>query len=159
MRRSLSSAQRHDVAVVDALFEFAPAFNALMEAGLAARGLSLSRATLLWELAARGPAIQRELADALGVVPRTVTGMVDELAARKLVERVPHPHDRRVCIVTLTERGKALIAVLRAERDAFASELLAGVADADVQTTRSVLAALTERLRRIADPTTKEDRP
>jgi MarR family len=91
MRRSLSSAQRHDVAVVDALFEFAPAFNALMEAGLAARGLSLSRATLLWELAARGPAIQRELADALGVVPRTVTGMVDELAARKLVERVPHP--------------------------------------------------------------------
>jgi DNA-binding MarR family transcriptional regulator len=62
-------------------------------------------------------------------------------------------------MVTLTERGQALIAVLRAERDAFASELLAGLADADVQTTRSVLAALTERLRRIADPTTKEDRP
>ncbi|WP_425595328.1 MarR family transcriptional regulator, partial [Pseudonocardia thermophila] len=39
-------------------------------------GLTVSRVRVLWELRSRGPMRQRELAEALDVTPRTMTGIV-----------------------------------------------------------------------------------
>jgi DNA-binding MarR family transcriptional regulator len=71
-------------------------------------GLTPSRAHLLWVLQERGPTSQRVLADALGVTPRTVTGLVDGLAASGHVVRRPHPSDRRSTLVTFTDAGARL---------------------------------------------------
>ncbi len=49
-----------------------------------------------------------ELASALGVVPRSATGLVDALEAAGLVERTIDPDNRRSVLVRLTERGTAV---------------------------------------------------
>ncbi len=50
----------------------------------------------------------------LSVTPRNVTGLVDNLEASGLVERVPDPADRRATIVRVTSSGDA--AAVRARR-------------------------------------------
>jgi DNA-binding MarR family transcriptional regulator len=98
------------VDVDDALsrtLELAVLVNEDMERGLAADGLTRSRAHLLWELHHRGPVPQRTLAAALDVSARHVTGIVDALVETGFVTREPHPTDRRATLVTPTARGRS----------------------------------------------------
>jgi len=43
----------------------------------------------------------------------TLTGILDRLEAMELIERKPHPEDRRAILVCLTAKGKKLAAELR----------------------------------------------
>jgi DNA-binding MarR family transcriptional regulator len=63
----------------------------------------------------------RELADQLGLSARNMTSMVDALEDAKLVERRPHPSDRRATLVQLTPGGiGAAQTALQPELDAMA---------------------------------------
>lgn len=75
-------------------------------------GLTTARIQLLWELAG-GATTQQQLAAAMGVSPRNVTGLVDGLVASGHVTREPHPTDRRAALVTPTDSGAATIAELQ----------------------------------------------
>jgi DNA-binding MarR family transcriptional regulator len=88
------------------LFELTTVLGGYMEEGLAERGLTRARASLLWLLHHDGPANQRALAQALRVTPRNVTGLVDALEADGFVARTAHPTDRRATVVTLTRHGQ-----------------------------------------------------
>jgi DNA-binding MarR family transcriptional regulator len=68
-------------------------------------GLSFGRARALRRIVA-GPKPMRELADALGIDAPYLTLVVDDLERQGLVERRPHPTDRRVKLVVATRRGK-----------------------------------------------------
>jgi DNA-binding MarR family transcriptional regulator len=57
-----------------------------------------------------GPATLRQLAEASGVDAPYATLIVDKLEAHGLVERRPHPDDRRRKLVTLTPAGRSAIA-------------------------------------------------
>ena len=72
-----------------------------------ALGMSFGRARTVRRLARR-PMSMRELADALGIDPPNATVVVDDLEARGLVRRGPHPTDRRAKLVEATPEGKAL---------------------------------------------------
>ena len=82
--------------------------------GLAAAGLTVPRAHLLWVLRAGGPQTQQSLARALGVTPRNVTGLVDGLVTTGFVTRLPHPTDRRAVRVELTAHGERVTGDLAA---------------------------------------------
>ncbi|HTK61247.1 MAG TPA: MarR family transcriptional regulator [Pseudonocardia sp.] len=69
-----------------------------------ATGLPFSRARALRRLKS-GPMTHSELAGALMVDRPAATVAVDDLCARGLVERRPHPTDRRRKLVTLTAEG------------------------------------------------------
>ena len=101
-----------------------------MVRSLDAQGLTPARAHLLWEVAERGPSTQRALADALGVTPRNVTGLVDALAASGHVRRDPHPTDRRATLVNLTRTGSRVAASMRRDRDELARSLFGGMSSA-----------------------------
>jgi DNA-binding MarR family transcriptional regulator len=62
-----------------------------MRLALTERGLTASRAEVIYLLAREGTLVQRELAHALGCSPRHVTGLIDTLQHDGLVERRPHP--------------------------------------------------------------------
>lgn len=68
-------------------------------------GLTPQQAILLRHLGR--PRSMGELADVLACDPSNVTGLVDRLAARGLVERVVDPADRRVKRLLLTDDGWA----------------------------------------------------
>jgi DNA-binding MarR family transcriptional regulator len=67
-----------------------------------------------------------------------VTGIVDRLEARGLVERRPAPGDRRVKMLALTERGAALAEEI-ARRMAVPPEPLAELSAADQRALRDIL--------------------
>ena len=50
-----------------------------------------------------------DLAGSLGCEASYVTGVIDNLEQRGLVERQPHPRDRRIKVVVATTEGLALV--------------------------------------------------
>ncbi|MTD57298.1 MarR family transcriptional regulator [Amycolatopsis sp. RM579] len=76
-----------------------------MRLALTERGLTANRAEVIYLLASEGTLVQRELAHALGCSLRHVTGLIDTLQHDGLVERRPHPSDRRAISVVLTGQG------------------------------------------------------
>ncbi|ETK31663.1 MarR family transcriptional regulator [Microbispora sp. ATCC PTA-5024] len=69
-------------------------------------GISFIRVKALTKLAPE-PLTLRRLADRLGTDAPYTTLVVADLERRGLVERVPHPGDRRAKLVRLTEAGAA----------------------------------------------------
>jgi DNA-binding MarR family transcriptional regulator len=119
-------------AALERLWAVAAVLSGGMATGLAERGLTLARASLLWQLQRSGPSTQHALSRALRVTPRNVTGLVDALEADRLVSREPHPTDRRATLVTLTSEGAALARAMKRDQDGFAQVLFDGVSDADL---------------------------
>lgn len=74
-----------------------------------ALGMSFGRSRALRRIAKRSMTMG-ELATALGTDPPYVTVIVDDLQSQGLVERQPHPTDRRVKLVVATRKGKAAAA-------------------------------------------------
>jgi DNA-binding MarR family transcriptional regulator len=114
--------------------------------GLGRVGLTLPRAHLAWLLHHEGPRTQRELADALGVTPRNVTGLVDGLADTGFVTREPHPTDRRALLVSLTPHGARVLAEMDSEHKALAQLLLGDLSAAQLDGFADGLAHVIERL-------------
>jgi DNA-binding MarR family transcriptional regulator len=107
-----------------------------------ALGLSFARVRALWRLAAQ-PHTLRELADQLTADPPYVTLIVDDLEKRGLVQRLPHPEDRRAKLVQLTAAGRAAAA----RADAIFDEPPAALCDVPDEDLADLLRVL-ERLAR-----------
>jgi DNA-binding MarR family transcriptional regulator len=91
--------------VVDAVLHAAHRIRTSADSALRAAGLSLSGYKTLRALA-DGELSMRELSDVLQVAPRSVTDLTEGLTARGLVERHPHPADRRITLLRLTPAGR-----------------------------------------------------
>lgn len=129
------------------LLQLTVLLNRNLSEGLEEHGLSLSRAPVLWVISASGPQTQRELADALRVSARNITGLVDSLVSDGFVRRNPHPHDRRALLVTLTEMGEQTVSQLAQDRKALTEELFGDWGSAEFAGFTSGLDRLVVRLR------------
>ena len=105
---------------------------------------------MLRRLREAGPSTQRGLADALGMSPRGVTGLLDGMVAADLVVRTPLPSDRRATPVRLGPEGARLAEELGSGHVELAGILFGELPDGQVtdfvRTTEAVLAPLHERL-------------
>jgi DNA-binding MarR family transcriptional regulator len=70
-------------------------------------GLTYPRLRILESLHCQGPEKMRSLADAIGLSARNMTALADSLEADGLVRRTPHPTDRRITLLELTDEGMA----------------------------------------------------
>lgn len=112
-----------EVAALDRLLQVTLLLQADLDRALPALGLTVARVKVVWHLHQHGPCTQATLASTLAVTPRTVTGLVDALAATGFVTREPHPTDRRAALVTLTAHGREVAAGLAAGQDELAGQL------------------------------------
>jgi DNA-binding MarR family transcriptional regulator len=71
-------------------------------------GLTPAQYQLLAVLWRRDSRPLKELADVCGCRRATITGLIDGLENRGLVERVPNPEDRRSALARLTSAGRQL---------------------------------------------------
>src|ERR1700761_5276749 len=116
-------------ASLDRILELTVLFGRDSADSLSRMGLTESRAHLVWQLQQRGPCTQAVLAADMHVTPRTVTSLVDALAATGLVTREPHPSARRATLVTFTERGEATARALVDSHRRLAGQLFADLPD------------------------------
>jgi DNA-binding MarR family transcriptional regulator len=88
------------------------------------------------------PLRMTELADRLGIVPRSVTTVIDALEQAGLVRREIDPRNRRAIRLHLTDRGAAVRDDMREARRQAAEDLFAPLPAGD----RKALAELLSRL-------------
>ncbi len=107
------------------------------EEAAAEHALTGAQARLL-SLLSLEPLPMRRLAQRLKCEPSNVTGIVDRLEARGLVERRPDPADRRVKLAAATDEGRRVARGLQ-ESLRFARAPLAGLSDPERVALRDAL--------------------
>jgi DNA-binding MarR family transcriptional regulator len=138
-------------AAFDRVLELALLLDEDMERELTARNLTKARTRVLWEVAQRSSPNQKELADAVGVTPRTMTGLLDGLTATGLAVRTPDPDDRRAQRVELTAAGREAADWLVTSRIKLAQDLFGDMPTDRLDCFTDGLAEVTARLRAAMD--------
>ncbi|MFD8420103.1 MarR family winged helix-turn-helix transcriptional regulator [Streptomyces sp. NPDC059466] len=123
--------------VVDLIGTVVARYHEDYEDAAAEHTLTGAQARLLGLLSLE-PLPMRRLAQKLKCEPSNVTGIVDRLEARGLVERRPDPSDRRVKLAAATEEGRRVAHSLR-ESLRFAREPLAGLSREERVSLRDLL--------------------
>lgn len=126
--------------VVDLIGTVVSRYYADYEEAAAEHSLTGAQARVL-RLLTLEPLPMRRIAQKLKCEPSNVTGIVDRLELRGLVERRPDPHDRRVKLAASTEKGAGTARLLRESLD-FAREPLGELSVAE----RAVLRDLLKRM-------------
>lgn len=88
------------------------------------------------------PLRMTELADHLGIVPRSVTTVVDALEEAGLLRRETDPRNRRAILLHLTDRGRAVRDDMREARRRAAEDLFAPLSSGDRETLGTLLGSL-----------------
>lgn len=101
---------------------------------------------LLW-FAPEHRLTQFEIAAEMQVTSSNVTFLVDGLEKEGLVQRMPHPTDRRTVHVRLTQEGEQFAELIVPSMAHFMAHMLAGFSDEEKYT----LAGLLERIRHNAE--------
>lgn len=115
---------------------------------MAGRGLNMAQARALLNIA-RNPGIRQvDLAERLEVQPITLARLVDRLEERGLVERRPHPQDRRAYQLYETPEAAPylddILAVLVSIRD----EGFVGLEEEDMERLQAILEKIYQNLSR-----------
>lgn len=108
--------------------------------------LTFSQLSALTSLQLAGALTPRELADTERVQPPTMTKIVGKLEERGLVERTPHPTDRRQVILAATEEGRAVYAQFERARNEWLARQLSDLGPDE----RDTLARAAEILQKVA---------
>jgi DNA-binding MarR family transcriptional regulator len=115
---------------------------ALFKARLTPFGLTPQQFVLLAFLWKQDALTQAELSDKTDIDRTTMGGLIDRLAKDGLVERLPHPDDRRAYRICLTERAKTLEDELCPLAREVRERFLARLTQDEQQTLRSLLEKL-----------------
>ncbi|NUK96700.1 MarR family transcriptional regulator [Streptomyces lunaelactis] len=125
------------VEVVELIGTVVARYYAEYEQAAAKHSLTGAQARVL-SLLTLEPTPMRRIAQKLKCEPSNVTGIIDRLEARGLVERRPDPNDRRVKLAAPTEDGRVPARRLRESLD-FAREPLAELSDEERTALRDLL--------------------
>lgn len=111
----------------------AKAMRGYLDHHLSAAGSNFAVWTALSALNAKGPLIQRELAELLNVEGPTLTRHLARMEAQGLVERRRTSADRRAAVVRLTPDGEALYARLSGIVAASGDAVLGGFSAQEIE--------------------------
>ncbi|MFF9003436.1 MarR family winged helix-turn-helix transcriptional regulator [Streptomyces achromogenes] len=116
--------------------------RALVAGALAAEGLRMWHHVVLSAVRDLAPVAQADLGRGVGLDPKDVVGILNDLQSAGLVERAPDPRDRRKNAVTLTDDGARLLTRCeKAAREAN-DELLAPLSAAERERFMELLARI-----------------
>ncbi|WKX17575.1 MULTISPECIES: MarR family winged helix-turn-helix transcriptional regulator [unclassified Streptomyces] len=117
--------------------------RALVADALAAEGLKMWHHVVLSAVRDLAPVAQADLGRGIGLDPKDLVGVLNDLQSAGLVVRVPDPGDRRKNAVSLTEEGGRVLARCEEAARAANDELLAAL-------TEDERARLMDLVRRVA---------
>ena len=118
-----------------------------VRAATASQELSLNESAVLGRLARCGPATTADLARAEAVKPQSMGATIAALAAMGLVERQPHPTDRRQVHIQLTAQGAAMRQRIKDAKHTWLARAVSELPPRDQET----LLAAGEILKRLAE--------
>ena len=87
-----------------------------------------------------------ELAKSADLNPASVTAMLDQLEANGIVERRRGSQDRRVCMVSLTDKGRGIVEDKRASWQALWEAQLGDLSEEELSAALRVMRTMTALL-------------
>ncbi|WP_305094052.1 MarR family winged helix-turn-helix transcriptional regulator [Prescottella sp. R16] len=105
--------------------------------------VSLTQLSALASLSAEGSMSPGALAAREKVQPPSMTRVIASLADLGLVDRAPHPTDGRQIVVSLSDAGRDLMVSETQAREAWMTEKLSHLTDADLATLRDAVTIIT----------------
>jgi MarR family transcriptional regulator, 2-MHQ and catechol-resistance regulon repressor len=108
-------------------------------AGLAETGIDDTDFRILEALLNQGPLPVNTIGPKVHLTPGSISTAVDRLVERGLVSRVESPEDRRVRIVSLTPKGKRLIAPIFRKHTAEINKVFADASPKELRALESIL--------------------
>ncbi|MDQ6878220.1 MAG: MarR family transcriptional regulator [Candidatus Dormibacteraeota bacterium] len=118
-----------------------------MDRWLERHDLSEGRMSVLWRLRAKGSMTLGDLAEALDVSPRNITGLVDHLEKDGLLERFADPEDRRATLVRLAPAGKQKLSDIKNQMGSPRHGVVAGLTDEELNQLRHLLLKLVRNMK------------
>ena len=103
---------------------------------------------LLYVARGKAPMRQKDLADAIGIESSTLVRLLDALDQSGLIERQTDG-DRRARTLHLTPNGQALVDQVEIATAEIRQQILAGIADAELAVTLSVIERICAALARV----------
>ena len=114
---------------------------------LEALKLTPPQAGILGVLGRESGLSQQALADVLGMFPSRLVAILDNMEQAGLVERRPHPSDRRVSLLNLTATGKKALQAVGGVAKQHEAELCTGLNSGERETLEKLLARIAEQQR------------
>jgi len=114
-------------------------------AGLAETGIDDTDFRILEVLLRKGPLPVNTIGPKVFLTPGSISTAVDRLVARGLVNRVESPEDRRVRIVSLTTKGKGLIAPIFRKHAAEIAKVFADASPKELRALETILKKIGKR--------------
>ena len=114
-------------------------------AGLEEAGIDDTDFRILEALLNKGPCPVNTIGPKVHLTPGSISTAVDRLVERGLVSRVESPEDRRVRIVSLTEKGKALIRPVFRKHAAEIGKVFADASPKELQNLERILKKIGKR--------------
>jgi DNA-binding MarR family transcriptional regulator len=143
-----------EASIRDVLWQLAFQFKASTKQAIGHYGLPLTgmHVRLLRLIRAERNCTANSLASMTRRDKAQITRVLKELTAMGLIERTPHPSDKRSQLLSLSEQGRALMKrALRAEDDVKAT-LLRGLDDQEVETFLALANKMLANLRHRDEP-------
>ena len=110
------------------------------------RDLTNSQLRALFSLGKADEVTAGELAKSADLNPASVTAMLDQLESNGIVERRRGAEDRRMCMVSLTDKGRAIVDERRARWQALWEEHLGDISDEELSSALRVMRTIVELL-------------
>jgi DNA-binding MarR family transcriptional regulator len=91
--------------------------------------ISLVQSHILYEIMRQKDPSMQQIADTLGIDITTFSRQIQSLVKMDLVKKTPHPDDRRVYILSLTERGTFVAAAIDKEMNRYLNEVFSHMSE------------------------------
>jgi DNA-binding MarR family transcriptional regulator len=117
-------------------------FRKMFADELAAAGVQLPQQGLMIVLSKAGPMNQISLGEEMGIDKATMVKIIDQMEDSGFVRRNSDPSDRRVKLVDLTPKGRALLPKLVAIREKVEGRFLAPLSKAETAELRRLIMKL-----------------
>ena len=108
------------------------------------QGFSMVHMTVLMHLHYPGACEITHFCEPMQISPAGASQMIERMAQRGLVVRLPHPTDRRSRLVDLTDYGRQVVTDSIAARETWLSQIVASLPAEDRQRITSALKILNE---------------
>ncbi|HEY9136961.1 MAG TPA: MarR family transcriptional regulator [Terriglobus sp.] len=109
-------------------------------------GLGSTQWYVLYQLANKGPTMQRDLVQMLNIERATLSGVVTTLISKGLVSQTPDAEDQRQRMLRITRSGSKLWSVLPNPIEQILEVAFKDADPVEMEVTRNVLQAATKRL-------------
>jgi MarR family transcriptional regulator for hemolysin len=110
------------------------------------QGITLPQWKVLAEIMRNEGVAQRALAAAIDADPMTMSGILDRLEKRGLIERYPDPKDSRAKLARVTKEGVKVVETARAAGLAIYDRAIAGVSAAEQKQLMEALTRIRDNL-------------